>query len=113
MPKARYAVIFSSRLRADAGPAYGAMAEKMEALVAQMPGFLGAESFRREDGTGVTISYWDSQAAIKRWKDNPMHKRAQDLGKASWYESYEIYVCKVDEAWSFPGRAADVLEFTK
>lgn len=93
-----YAVIFSS-LRTTGDNGYGEMAERMVELASQQPGFLGAESARGEDGFGITVSYWASTEAITRWKANMEHIAAQELGKATWYEHYELRVAKVERAY--------------
>jgi heme-degrading monooxygenase HmoA len=93
-----YAVIFSSQRRpGDAG--YGAMADRMVELASQQPGFLGVESARSSDGFGITVSYWTSTDAIARWKANIEHLAAQDLGRSTWYERYELRVAKVERAY--------------
>ncbi|MGJ4748930.1 antibiotic biosynthesis monooxygenase family protein, partial [Leptospira sp. SA-E8] len=46
-----YAVIFSSR-RTPGDAGYGDMAERIVALAAQQPGYLGMESVRGADGFG-------------------------------------------------------------
>ena len=57
-----YAVIFTStRTAVDEG--YGSMADRMVELASQQPGYLGVESTRGEDGLGITVSYWASEAA--------------------------------------------------
>ncbi len=93
-----YAVIFSS-LRTSGENGYEQMAQRMLALAAQQAGFLGAESARGDDGFGITVSYWASEDAITRWKANLEHLAAQQLGKAAWYEHYEIRVAKVERAY--------------
>ncbi len=85
-----YAVIFSSQLKNSDG--YHAMAAEMAALAEQQPGFLGMESCRSDDGFGITVSYWDSLEAIRRWKAHPRHKAAQEQGKTHWYESYSLRI---------------------
>lgn len=92
-----YAVIFSSK-RTAGDQGYGAMAERMVALAAAQPGFLGAESARGADGFGITVSYWTSEDAIAAWKADAEHRIAQEAGKASWYEHYEIRIAKVERA---------------
>lgn len=58
-----FAVIFTSvRTQGDGG--YGEMAERMEELASEQPGFLGIESARGPDGLGITVSYWASRDAI-------------------------------------------------
>lgn len=53
-----YAVIFSSR-RTPGDNGYAETAARMEELAATMPGFLGVESARGEDGFGITVAYWN------------------------------------------------------
>jgi heme-degrading monooxygenase HmoA len=89
-----YAVIFSSqRTAGDNG--YGAMADKMVELASKQAGFLGIES-ARDEGLGITVSYWDSLKAIKAWKEHTAHIVAQDRGKSEWYQSFSLRVCKVE-----------------
>jgi len=95
-----YAVIFTSR-RAPGGPGYGPMAERMLELAAQHPGFLGVDSVRDADGQGITVSYWKDLAAIADWRTHPEHLQAQSMGRAEWYESYEIRVARVERNDSF------------
>lgn len=57
-----YAVIFTS-MRTDVDGGYAQMAEQMEMLARQQPGFLGVESAREE--IGITVSYWKDIESIK------------------------------------------------
>ncbi len=97
-PTPYYAVIFSSR-RSDDGQGYEQMAERMAALAAGQPGFLGAESARGADGFGITVSYWASEAAIAAWRAHAEHRMAQENGKANWYAHYEVRVARVERAY--------------
>ncbi len=93
-----YAVIFSSwRTLGDNG--YERMAQRMLALAAQQPGFLGVESCRGTDGFGITVSYWASLADTAHWKAHAEHVIAQENGKRLWYEHYELRVAKVERAY--------------
>lgn len=74
--KPYYAVIFTSNLSNDTTD-YSTVAEKMEDLAKQQPGFLGVESARDNSGLGITISYWESLEAIENWKRNALHKEAK------------------------------------
>lgn len=71
-----YAVIFTSNLSNDTTD-YSTVAEKMEKLAKQQPGFLSVESARGNSGLGITISYWESLEAIENWKKNALHKEAK------------------------------------
>ncbi|WP_127491604.1 antibiotic biosynthesis monooxygenase family protein [Paenibacillus glycanilyticus] len=96
-----YAVIFSSQ-RTDGDHGYGAMSDKMEELAAKQPGFLSVESVRDASGAGITISYWESLEAIQNWRQNGLHQVAQEKGKQAWYEIYNVKICKVERAYSYP-----------
>jgi len=98
-----YAVIFTScRTEGDRG--YGAMADKMAALAAQQPGYLGMESARGADGLGITISYWRDEASIAAWKHDTEHQQAQRGGQQTWYADYSVRVAKVERAYGQPAK---------
>jgi len=96
-----YAVIFSS-LRQGGDNDYGATADRMVELAAEQPGFLGVESLRGSDGFGITVSYWESEEAIKNWKRNAEHSEARKRGRLEWYEHFELRVAKVERAYAGP-----------
>ena len=102
-PKPPYhAVIFSNRRTAADAAGYGLMATQMDELAKTMPGYLGVESARDADGFGITVSYWESEAAILGWKQHAIHLIAQATGKTRWYEHYELRVAKVERAYNGP-----------
>ena len=95
-----YAVIFSSQRRPGDDAAYGAAAERMLALAAEQPGYLGVEHARDPDGFGITVSYWASEEAIRAWKRNAEHAEARARGRSEWYSGYELRVAKVERAYA-------------
>jgi len=96
--KSYYAVIFTSKQEED-DSGYQKMAEKMEALAKQQPGYIGVESAK--ETIGITISYWESLDAIKNWKENSAHLFAQEKGKTDWYSWYKVRICKVEREYEF------------
>ena len=96
-----YAVIFSSKRR-DGDHDYARTAQRMEELVAQQPGFLGVESMRGVDGFGITVAYFESEAAIAGWRDNAEHAAARERGRNQWYEHFELRVARVERAYGGP-----------
>jgi heme-degrading monooxygenase HmoA len=93
-----YAVIFTStRTVIEAG--YAEMAKKMVELAKAQPGFMGVESARNE--IGITVSYWDSLAAIQKWKTNMEHLEAQANGRTTWYKNYKVRIAKVEREYEF------------
>jgi len=93
-----YAVIFTTQ-RTEGDHGYSEMAEKMEALAAAQPGFLGFETAR--DEIGISVSYWDSLEAITKWKNNTSHLEAQQLGREKWYQWYTLRICKVEREYGY------------
>jgi len=93
--KPYYIVTFISKLRPDSD-GYNEMTEKMLKLSKEQDGFLGMESTRDSSGKGITVSYWQNMESIKKWKDQPEHKVAQDLGRNKWYESFSVEISRVD-----------------
>jgi heme-degrading monooxygenase HmoA len=93
-----YAVIFTS-LKTTADEGYSEMAERMNELAKQQPGYLGHESAR--DGLGITVSYWQSLEAIRNWKQVSEHIGAQQKGIKQWYSAYKTRICIVERDYGF------------
>ncbi|MBS1642916.1 MAG: antibiotic biosynthesis monooxygenase [Bacteroidetes bacterium] len=93
-----YAVIFTSIKENDL-EGYSEIADKMETLAKQQPGYLGIESASKN--ISITVSYWESLEAIKQWKQHAEHIIAQQLGKEKWYEKYKIRICLVERDYAF------------
>jgi len=96
MNKDYFAVIFTS-LQTNNVEGYSEMAEAMENLAKQQRGYLGIESAR--DEIGITVSYWESLEAIKKWKANLDHLAAQKLGKDKWYKWYKVRICRIEREY--------------
>ena len=99
-PPPYYAVIFTS-LRTDYQQGYAGTAKRMVELAALQPGFLGAESVRDAEGLGITVSYWQDEAAIAAWKQQAEHRLAQERGKRDWYAGYRVRIAKVERTYGF------------
>ena len=97
-----YAVIFASQRTGSDAAGYDAAAQRMVELAAQQPGFLGVESVRNADGFGMTVSYWESEAAIAAWKHDAEHTAVRQRGRLAWYEHFELRVAKIERAYSGP-----------
>lgn len=97
-PPPYYVVIFSNILTED-DDGYAEMAERMELLASNEPGFLGIEHAR--ESIGITLSYWDNEESIAKWKANVEHLQAQKLGKARWYKRFITRVARVERDYSF------------
>ena len=95
-----FAVIFTST-RTEGDNGYAEASERMMQLVADQPGFLGIDSIRGADGVGITVSYWESEAAILAWREHPEHRVIQARGRAEWYSAFQTLVCRVEREYRF------------
>jgi heme-degrading monooxygenase HmoA len=95
-----FAVIFTST-RTEDDQGYGKTAQEMVSLAAEQPGFLGVESARGADGLGITISYWETEDAIRNWKAVTEHRAAQARGRTDWYAAYQVRIARVERSYGF------------
>jgi heme-degrading monooxygenase HmoA len=97
-----YAVVFSSSRRdGDGDDGYAAAADRMVELAREQPGFLGVESTRGAHGFGITVSYWESEEAIRAWRLHAEHAATREQGRARWYAHFEIRIAKVERAYGW------------
>lgn len=96
-----WAVIFTAIFSGQAEAEYAETAEAMVRLAHTMPGFLGYESAQGEGGLEITVSYWETEDAIRAWKRQADHIAAQKRGREAFYSAYTIRVAKVERAYSF------------
>ncbi len=92
-----YAVIFEVWVKAEGRDEYLGIAAEMREKVAQIEGFISVERFQSltEEGKLVSLSFWESEAAIKTWREQIDHGRAQAQGRYSLFKDYRLRVAKV------------------
>ena len=55
---------------------------------------------RDAEGFGITVSYWDSEDAIRAWKQHAEHAATRERGRRTWYEHFEVRVARVERAYA-------------
>jgi len=98
-----YVAIFTSLRTPDDDSGYAATADRKFDLARERPGYLGVEATRGDDGFGITVSYWESEAAIAGWRADAEHRVARETGRRDWYQRYELRVGKVERARAWAG----------
>jgi len=88
-----YAVIFRATIEA-LDEEYARVARRMRDLAINEYGCLEFVCVR-EGSEEVAISYWETEEQIQRWKEDPEHLQAQELGCSKWYKSYQVQVVKI------------------
>ncbi|HSJ21734.1 MAG TPA: antibiotic biosynthesis monooxygenase [Nocardioidaceae bacterium] len=106
-PEPPYVAVIFTSTRTDGDHGYAAMAEAMETLAADQPGFLGMEAVGHGDAVGITVSYWSDQEAARAWKLVAAHLVAQRRGREVWYADYRVRVATVERDYSLDSSAFD------
>lgn len=94
------AVIFTNIYIAKPDDGYAQTADAMVELAAKQKGYLGVESVRDADGTGITVSYWRDEESIVKWKAVAEHQAAQKAGMKKWYKAYTTRIATVSRDYS-------------
>ncbi len=97
-------VVFRSRLRQPPPPGYEPVADRMVELAQRQPGFRALKSFAAPDGERVTISEFDSLAAVDAWRANLEHLEAQRRGRSEFYAEYSLQTCELIRESDFPAK---------
>jgi heme-degrading monooxygenase HmoA len=88
-------VVFRSRLSPDAHDDYETTAARMDELAVKMPGYIAHKTFAAEDGERLTLVEFESEEAIKAWRQHPEHVEAQRKGRSKFYSEFRVAVCDV------------------
>lgn len=102
-----YAVVFCSQRRDGADDGYAQASDRMLELARLQPGFLGVESARDAAGFGITTSYWDSEDAIRAWRQHAEHAAVRGRGRSHWYRRFEVRVARVERTYGWHLEADD------
>lgn len=94
-----WAVIFTSVRNRQPGDQFDDTDQRMMALAARQPGYLGVDTAYSE--IGITVSYWTDEESIAAWRRNADHEFAQYEGRTRWLDAYELRVARVERAHSF------------
>jgi len=97
-----YAVIFEVTPKEDGIEEYLDIAKKLRVLLKDNPGFISIERFQSltEQNKLLSLSFWETEAAIANWKENIDHQLAQQRGKDSLFKTYRIRVAKVERDYA-------------
>jgi heme-degrading monooxygenase HmoA len=94
--------LFRSRLRPEHEKEYVEWATRMHELAVKTPGFISIKTFNAEDGERVSIVEFESEEAMRGWREQSDHRQAQELGRKLFYSEYRIQVCQPIRDYSFP-----------
>jgi len=100
------AVLFELELLPGQRDAYLGAAESLRPLLAEVDGFISIERFESisRPGRMLSLSFWHSEDAVRRWRALEEHRRAQRAGRAAIFADYRLTVTEVIRAYGMNDR---------
>ena len=101
------AIIFEVIPKDGRMPEYLDIAAEMRPLAEQTEGFLGVERFQSLTNPEklLSISFFEDEDAVMRWRKLAAHRRAQSCGRADIFSDYRLKVCHVLRDYGMIDRA--------
>lgn len=98
-----YVVTFETWPDAAYADTYLEHAAKMREEVERIEGFLSVERFQSlyEEGKLMSMSLWQSEEAIRNWREQAEHRLEQELGRTTYFHAYRIRVARVEREYEF------------
>ncbi len=91
------AVIFEVTPTSEGKEEYFRIASQLHEFLEEQEGFLSIERFQSTaaEEKVLSLSFWENESAVKRWRNLIEHRMAQKRGKATLFRSYRICVTEV------------------
>jgi heme-degrading monooxygenase HmoA len=91
------AVIFEVTNAEGATEAYLDIATRLRPELEQVEGFISVERFQSLTTPGklLSVSFWEDEAAVKRWRQTAEHRAAQAAGREGLFAGYRLRVADV------------------
>ena len=102
------AVIFEVEPAAGQEGAYLDVAADLRPLLEEIDGFVSVERFRSIANPGkiLSLSFFDSEAAVTEWRNRTEHRRAQAIGRGGIFAGYRLRIAHVVRDYGLSERAA-------
>jgi len=91
------AVIFEVWPKAAHKQDYLDTAQALRSLLESAKGFISIERFESLTETGkiLSLSFFEDEQAVTDWRNSVDHRKAQALGRASYFENYRLRIASV------------------
>ena len=100
------AVLFEVELAVGRRDAYLGAAETLRPLLSGVEGFISIERFESLSRPGwlLSLSLWQSEEAVARWRTMEAHRAAQEAGRRSIFADYRLTVAEVIRGYGMKDR---------
>jgi heme-degrading monooxygenase HmoA len=101
------AVIFEAEPAPGSGESYLDIAAALRPLVEEMEGFISIERFQSlsEPGKILSLSFFEDEDAIRRWRTLAAHRAAQAKGRSGIFTDYRLRIAEVIRDYGMHERA--------
>lgn len=101
------AVMFELEVFAGREADYFETAEALGPLLEGVVGFISVERFesRSKPGQFLSLSFWESEAALEHWRKQETHREAQAQGRGGVFKFYRLRVAQVLRDYGLANRA--------
>lgn len=82
---------------------YFQLATELRSELMNIEGFISVERFQSitTEGKILSLSWWENEEAVMKWKRHFMHQNAQNEGKRSVFSNYRIRVAQTIKDYAF------------
>lgn len=72
----------------------------------KMEGFISIETFQSlvHPEKTLSLSFWENEEAIEKWRNNLTHRQAQEKGRASTFSDYRIRIGSIVRDYTLSDR---------
>jgi heme-degrading monooxygenase HmoA len=101
-----YAVIFEVEVKPERKEEYLQIASELRNELSKIDGFISVERFQSlvNESRLVSLSFWESEEAISKWRNNLNHKVAQQKGRSELFSDYRLRVAHVVRDYGLKNR---------
>ena len=100
------AVIFEVWPKSEHEQDYLTTAQGLRSLLESLPGFISIERFRSitDEGKILSLSFFESEDAIKEWRNTLQHRKAQALGRNQYFANYRLRIAEIQRDYGMNER---------
>jgi heme-degrading monooxygenase HmoA len=102
-----YAVIFEVQPKPGRTQDYLDIAAALRRELEAIDGFISVERFQSltTEGKILSLSFWRDGDAVRRWREQAQHRRAQARGRQEIFADYRLSVVEVVRQYGLNDRA--------
>jgi heme-degrading monooxygenase HmoA len=100
------AVIFEVWPKSEYEQDYFDAALTLKGLLEPAPGFISIERFRSVSDPEkiLSLSFFESEAAVKAWRNTEEHRETQALGRGQYFQDYRLRIATVQRDYGMSDR---------